>query len=139
MKITAPLSVTTVLFVGLLFASISVPAIASSDCNNLQGCEKKFCEIEKQLNIAQEKGDKRKATGLKKSLENAKEHCTENGLKEELIREIEETQKEITEYGSDLKEAEEYGKEDKVRKYQAKIEEKKNKIKRLEDELSNLK
>ena len=134
-KINAPFSV---LFAGLLFVSTYVPAIASYDCNNLNGCERKFCEIEKQLNIAQEKGNKRKAAGLRKSLDNAKEHCTDNGLKEDLIREIEETQKDITEYESDLKEAEEYGKKDKVNKYQVKIEEKKNKIKILEDELSSL-
>ncbi|MCD6388151.1 MAG: DUF1090 domain-containing protein [Desulfobulbaceae bacterium] len=130
--------VATVVFAGLLFFSTYVSAIASSDCDNLKGCERKFCEIERQLNIAQEKGNKRKADGLRKSLDNAKEHCTDNGLKEDLIREIEEAQKEITEYESDLKEAEEYGKKDKVRKYQVKIEEKKNKIKGLEDELSSL-
>lgn len=137
-KINVPFSVSTVVFAGLLFVSTYVPAIASSDCDSLKGCERKFCEIERQLNIAQEKGNKHKASGLRKSLANAKEHCTDNGLKEDLIREIEETQKDITEYESDLKEAEEYGKKDKVRKYQVKIEEKKNKIKHLEDELSNL-
>ncbi len=138
-KINAPFSVVTVVFAGLLFVSTYVPAIASSDCNNLKGCERKFCEIERQLNIAQEKGNKRKAAGLRKSLDNVKEHCTDNGLKEDLIREIEETQKDKAEYESDLKEAEEYGKKDKVSKYQVKIEEKKNEIKRLGDELSNLK
>lgn len=112
--------------------------IASSDCGSLKGCENKFCEIERQLKIAQEKGNKRKANGLKKSLENAKEHCTDKGLKEDLVEEIEETNNEIIEYESDLKEAKKYGKKDKVRKYQEKIEEEKNKINRLKDELSNL-
>ncbi|MEA3467650.1 MAG: DUF1090 domain-containing protein [Thermodesulfobacteriota bacterium] len=137
-KINTPFSVSTVVFAGLLFVSTCVPAIESSDCNNLKGCERKFCVIEQQLNIAQGKGNKRKSVGLRKSLDNAKEHCTDNGLKEDLIREIEDTQKDITEYESDLKEAEEYGKNDKVRKYQVKIKEEQNKIKRLEDELSNL-
>ncbi len=132
-KISASFPVSTVVFTGLLFVSISVPTRASSDCNNLKGCERKFCKIERQLSIAQEKGNKRKVAGLKKSLDNAKEHCTDNGLKEDLIREIEETQKDIAEYESDLKEADEYGKKDKVRKYRVKIEEKE--IKRLEDEL----
>lgn len=131
-------SISTVVFVGLLFVSTSVPAIASSDCKNLKGCERKLCEIERQLSIAQEKGNKHKIDGLRKSLENAKEHCTDNGLRDDLIQKIEETQNDITDYESDLKEAEEYGKKDKVRKYQAKIEEEKIKIKRLEDELSNL-
>ncbi len=137
-KINATFSVSTVVFTGLLFVSTYVPAIASSDCNNLKGCEKKSCEIERQLNIAQEKGNKPKAAGLRTALDNVKEHCTDKGLKEDLSKEIEETQNDITEYESDLKEAEEYGKKDKVRKYQVKIEEKKNKIKRLEEELSNL-
>ena len=137
-KVNAPFSVSTVVFAGLLFVSTYVPAIASSDCNNLKGCERKFCEIERQLNIAQEKGNKSKAAGLRKSLDNAKKHCTDNGIKEDLIKEIEDTQKDIIEYESDLKEAEEYEKKDKIRKYQIKIEEKKNKIKRLDDELSNL-
>ena len=128
----------TVASISVLFVSISVPVFASSDCINLKGCEKKFCEIERQLNIAQEKENKGKVNGLTRSLENAKEHCTDKGLKEDLVEEIEEANKEIVEYESDLKEAKEYGKKDKVRKYQEKIEEEKNKIKHLEDELSNL-
>lgn len=137
-KNNAPFSVSTVVCVGLLFVSTCVPAIASSDCDDLKGCARKVCEIERQLNIAQEKGNKHKVAGLRKALDNAKEHCTDKGLKEDLLSEIEETQKDITEYESDLKEAEEYGKKDKVRKYQEKIEEKKDKLKRLENELSNL-
>jgi len=128
----------TIASISILFVSISVPVLASSDCGNLKGCEKKFCEIERQLKIAQEKGNKGKVNGLTRSLENAKEHCTDKGLKEDLVEEIEEANNEIIEYESDLKEAKEYGKKDKVRKYQEKIEEEKNKIKHLEDELSNL-
>ena len=137
-KITAPFSVSVFVFAGLLSVSTYALAKTSSDCNNLKGCEKKFCEIERQLNIAQEKGNEHKADGLRTSLDNAKKHCTDQGLQEDLIEEIEESQKDMTEHESDLKEAEEYGKKDKIRKYKAKIEEKKNKIKRLEDELSNL-
>jgi len=128
----------TVILTGLLFVLISAAVIASSDCGNLKGCEKKFCEIERQLNLAQDKGNIRKADGLKRALENAKEHCTDKGLKEDLVEEIEEANEEIVEYESDLKEAKEYGKTDKVRKYQEKIKEEKNKINHLEDELSNL-
>lgn len=128
----------TVAFVGLLFTSIPAPVIASSDCGNLKGCEKKLCEIKRQLKIAQEKDNKRKENGLRKSLENAREHCTDEGLKDDLLEKIEEANNEIVDYESELKEAQEYGKTDKVFKYQEKIEEEKNKIKRLKDELSNL-
>lgn len=128
----------TVVSISVLFVLTSIPVVASSDCGNLKGCEKKFCEIEKQLNIAQEKGHKGKENGLTRSLKNAKEHCTDKGLKEKLVEEIEKSNNDIVEHESDLKEAKEYGKKDKVRKYQEKIEEEKNKIKHLKVELSNL-
>ena len=137
-KIASLFFISTVAFAGLLFISISMAASPSSDCSNLKGCEKKFCEIERQLNIAQEKGNKRKVDGLTKSLEQAKKHCTDKGFREDLVGEIEEAKEEIAEYETDLKEAEEYGKTDKVRKYQEKIEEEKSKITSLEHELSNL-
>ena len=137
-NITVIFSVSTVTLFGLLLISTSIPAIASTDCSNLKGCEKKFCEIERQLDIAQEKDNERKADGLKKALDEAKGHCTDKGFKEDLVEEIGEVKEEIAEYESDLKEAKEYGKTDKVRKYQEKIEEEKIKIKHLEDELSNL-
>ncbi len=137
-KNTVLFSVSTVALAGVLFVSTYVPVLASSYCSNLKGCEKKFCEIERQLNIAKENNNERRADGLRKSLENAKEHCTDQALREDLIGEIDESQQDIAEYESDLKEAEQYGKKDKVRKYQLKIEEEQNKIKRLEDELSNL-
>ncbi|NOQ63739.1 MAG: DUF1090 family protein [Methyloprofundus sp.] len=114
---------------------MQTPAIASVDCGSLKACEKKFCEIESQFKIAQEKGNNRQANGLRISLENAQEHCTDKGLKGDLLEKIEEANNERLEYESDLNKAEEEGKADKVRKYQEKIEEEKNKIKRFEDEL----
>jgi hypothetical protein len=137
-KIASPFFVSTAALAGLLFISTSMATTTSSDCNNLKGCEKKFCEIEGQLKIAQEKGNKRKEDGLTKALEQAKKHCTDKGLREDLVGEIEEAKEEIAEYEADLKEAEEYGKTDKVRKYKEKIEEEKSKIKRLEHDLSQL-
>lgn len=131
-------SVTTTIFAGFLFLSVSAPALASSDCGNLKGCERKFCEIETQLNIAQKTGNKHKVDGLQRALEGAKEHCTDESLREELVDDIEEANEDIIEYQTDLKEAEEDGKADKIRKYQGKIDEENSKIKRLEDELSNL-
>ncbi len=137
-NVAALFLVSKITLAGLLFVSTSAPAITSSDCEKFKGCEKKFCEIERQLNISKEKGNERKTDGLRKSLKNAKEHCTDKGLKTDLIEEIKETKEEIAEYKSDLKEAKEYGKTDKVRKYQEKIKEENNKIKHLEDKLTDL-
>lgn len=133
---TLPISATAL--AGVLFFAIASPAMASSDCRNFKGCERKICEIERQLTIAIEKGNERKASGLSKSLRNVKAHCTATGLEQDLAEEIAESREEIAEYQADLKEAQENGKADKVRKYQAKIKEEQNKIKRLEAELLEL-
>ncbi|MGO1750152.1 MAG: DUF1090 domain-containing protein [Marinobacter sp.] len=137
LKTPTQFSVTTTIFAGFLFLLAPVSALASSDCGNLKGCERKFCEIETQLNTAQEKGNKHEVGGLQRALEGAREHCTDESLKEELAEDIEEAKEDIIEYKADLKEAEEDGKADKVRKYQGKIEEENSKIKRLENELSH--
>ncbi len=131
-------SVSTVALAGLFLFTTSIPVIASSNCENLNGCEKKFCEIEKQLKISQEKGNEHKADGLRRALNNSKENCSDKALKDDLIKEIRDEKKEIVEHESDLKEAEQYQEIDKVRKYLNKIEEKEVKINRLEDEISEL-
>ncbi len=123
---------------GLLFTFTAVPALASLDCGSLKGCDRKFCEIENQLNIAEEKGNDRKAAGLAKALAEANLHCTDEDLREDLVEEIDEAKEDLAAYEADLKEAEEDGDMDDVRKYQKKIEEEKNEIKHLENELSNL-
>ena len=129
----------TTLFLSAVFAVFPLVSMsASADCGSLKSCEKKFCEIESQLSIAQEKGNKQKVSGLKKALKSAKDHCTDKGFKAGLLDEIEEISGEIVEYESNLKEAEEYGKKDKVQKYQEKIEEEKSTINLLKDELSSL-
>ena len=129
-----------VLFLMMAFINfLLTPVIASSECYNLKGCEKKFCEIEKQLTIAQEIGNKDKEKGLKKSLKNAKKYCNNEDLKDSLLEKIEETNNDIIDYESDLKEAKQYEKTEKIHKYQEKIEEEKEKIKHLKDELSTYK
>jgi|LGVE01.1.fsa_nt_gb uncharacterized membrane protein (DUF106 family) len=135
-NITLLFSILTVAFVGLLYFSTS--AFATTDCRNLKGCERKFCEIEQQLVVAQQHGDKRKAEGLRISLKKAKKYCTDEGLRADLVADIEEVEGEITEYEADLLKAEEYGKTDKIRKFQQKLEEEKLKLARLEAELAEL-
>jgi len=137
-KISLIFSAPAITFAGLLFIATPISVVASTDCHSLKGCQKKFCEIEMQIKTAQENDNDRKEDGLKKALSEAKKHCTDNNLKNYLVKEIEEINEEIAEYESDLKEAEEYGKTDKVHKYQEKINEETNKINRLKNELSDL-
>lgn len=132
------LTVTVTVLSGLLFFFSAAPAQASLNCAGLTGCDRKFCEIESQLKIAQERGNDRKAAGLAKALAEAKQHCTAEGLRKELAEEIEEARKDLAAYRADLKEAEEDGDADDVRKYQQKIEEEQDEIDQLEKELSGL-
>ncbi|AGH81053.1 protein yqjC [Psychromonas sp. CNPT3] len=123
---------------GLLFVGVSTPAFATSDCDQFKGCEKKYCAIEKQLSIATEKGNERRADGLLKALGNAKSYCTHQGLKDDVTSKIDAINIKISTYDINLKKAREYEREDKVRKYQYKIKEAKIKRQYLQNTLSNL-
>ena len=131
-------AVLAMVFAGSLFILTPISALASSSCSHLKGCDRKFCEIENQLKISQEKGNKNKADGLQKALEEAKKYCTDEGLRKDLMKEIAEAKEDMSEYQADLTEAEEDGKTDKVRKYQEKIKAQRSEIKDLERELISL-
>lgn len=123
---------------GLVLMLAAFPVIASAGCEGVKGCDRKFCEIEHQLDIARESGNTHRVAGLEKALQEAKRHCTDEGLREDLIDDIEDAKEDLAEYEADLKEAEEDGDTGDRRKYRQKIEEEKNDIKQLEDELSRL-
>ena len=117
---------------------MSLQIAALSDCNRLQGCERKLCEIEMQLMAAKEKNNKHRISGLTRSLENARKNCTDKSLRGDLNEKLEEARSDMAGYEIDFKAAKSEGKVDKILKYQNKIEEEKVKIRYLEDELSDL-
>lgn len=123
---------------GLVLMLTAFPVLASAGCDTLKGCDRKFCEIEQKLDIAQEKGNDHQVAGLEKALKEAQRHCTDEGLREDLIEDIEDAKEDLAEYEADLREAEEDGDTDDRQKYQKKIEEEKNDIRQLEDELFRL-
>ena len=138
-KISARLfTISTTIFTLLIFTLAASPASASSGCESLKGCDRKFCEIKKQIDIAQEKRNYRRADGIKTALEKASLHCTDEGLRQELAEEIMEAEEDLAEYEADLKEAEKDGDMDDLRKYQKKIDEESSTIEQLKNELSNL-
>jgi small-conductance mechanosensitive channel len=139
LKVSAQLFIrSAATFAGLLFLLAAAPALASSGCEGVKGCDRKFCEIEQQLDIAQENGNKYQVAGLEKALKEAKQHCTDEGLREDLIDDIQDAKEDLAEYKADLRESEEDGDMDDRRKYQHKIEEEKAEIQQLENELSHL-
>lgn len=121
---------------GLLISAFSFHSLA--DCSQLKGCDKKYCEIEKQLQIAKDKNNRPQVSGLTKSLDNAKKNCTNAGLKNELSEKIKEANADITEYEDGLQKAKIKGDVKKVTKYQKKIEQKKIEIKGFEKDLAEI-
>ncbi|MFB9134230.1 DUF1090 domain-containing protein [Vibrio olivae] len=124
---------------GFLAGSIQLAAASTLECGKYVGCERKFCEIEQQIVIADNKGNQAKVEGLKIALNQSKLTCTNELLIEDLTSEMSEIKDEISEYESDLLKAKNDNKPDKVKKYVDKIAEEKRKLSQLTEELNTLK
>ncbi len=122
--------------VGLL---IGFNVNAAQNCEDLKGCEAKICHIEKQLDMAKQNNHTRKAEGLNKALENAKDNCSLGGLQSDLQDDIADIKDDIAEHQDDLAEAMEDHDQEKIDKYQQKIEEDQEKLTTLQAELQKLK
>ncbi|MGF1801289.1 DUF1090 domain-containing protein [Vibrio gigantis] len=122
----------------LFLCALSFNSMASTQCDALAGCEKKFCEIEYQIKKAEQYDNQYKVERLTKALKAAKENCTNEGLKEDLRDKIESNEEDLAEYRADLEEAKRDDKADKIQKYQHKIEEELHKIDRLKQELAEI-
>jgi multidrug resistance efflux pump len=114
-----------------LLSALSFGALASSNCSGLAGCERKFCELEGQIEQARESGHTHRLAGLTKALRAARQSCTDEGLRRELADDIRNSEGELADYRADLKAARAAGKQDKVDKYQRKIREEQDELKRL--------
>ncbi|MCX2761033.1 DUF1090 domain-containing protein [Vibrio sp. Sgm 22] len=111
---------------------------ASTQCDALTGCEKKFCEIEYQIKKAEQYDNQYKVERLTTALKAAKENCTNEGLKDDLREKIESNEQDLTEYQADLEEAKRDDRADKIRKYEGKIEKELRKIDKLKQELTEI-
>jgi hypothetical protein len=132
------LSVSTLFISSVLIGGLQTASAFSLECDKYKGCDKKFCEIEKQIVIAKSIGNSQKVKGLNIALTESKSNCSVKSLKEELNFKISDVEKEILEYESDLEEAKEDEKPKKVIKYNDKIAEHKIKLKSLKAELNSL-
>lgn len=133
-----PLTVKTMLKISALTLTLLPLSSFAADCAELVGCDRKFCEIEKQIEYAKANNNAHKLKGLNEALSEAKENCTNQSLYEEVQEDISETQADIAEYQADLTEAEAAGKADKVTKYNNKIKEEQKKLQQLQQQLSEL-
>ncbi|MGF1824607.1 DUF1090 domain-containing protein [Vibrio splendidus] len=122
----------------LFLCAFSFNSMASTQCDALTGCEKKFCEIEYQIKKAEQYDNQYKVERLTTALKAAKENCTNEGLKDDLREKIESNEQNLTEYQADLEEAKRDDRADKIRKYEGKIEKELRKIDKLKQELTEI-
>ena len=122
----------------LFLCAFSFNSMASTQCDALTGCEKKFCEIEYQIKKAEQYDNQYKVERLTTALKAAKESCTNEGLKDDLREKIESNEQDLAEYQADLEEAKRDDRADKIRKYEGKIEKELRKIDKLKQELAKI-
>ncbi|MEZ9462003.1 DUF1090 domain-containing protein [Vibrio splendidus] len=122
----------------LFLCAFSFNSMASTQCDALTGCEKKFCEIEYQIKKAEQYDNQYKVERLTTALKAAKENCTNEGLKDDLREKIESNEQDLAEYQADLEEAKRDERADKIRKYEGKIEKELRKIDKLKQELAEI-
>jgi DNA repair exonuclease SbcCD ATPase subunit len=122
----------------LLLSAFSFSSMASTECDALKGCEKKFCEIEYQIKKAEQYDNQYKVERLTTALKATKENCTNEGLKDDLREKIESSGEDLAEYQADLEKAKQDNRSDKIKKYQRKIEKEQRKIDDLKQELSEI-
>ncbi|MCF7505228.1 DUF1090 domain-containing protein [Vibrio sp. L3-7] len=122
----------------LFLCAFSFNSMASTQCDALTGCEKKFCEIEYQIKKAEQYDNQYKVERLTTALKAAKENCTNEGLKDDLREKIESNEQDLAEYQADLEEAKRNDRADKIRKYEGKIEKELRKIDKLKQELAKI-
>ncbi|PTP10076.1 DUF1090 domain-containing protein [Vibrio splendidus] len=122
----------------LFLCAFSFNSMASTQCDALTGCEKKFCEIEYQIKKAEQYDNQYKVERLTTALKAAKEDCTNEGLKDDLREKIESNEQDLAEYQADLEEAKRDDRADKIRKYEGKIEKELRKVDKLKQELAKI-
>ncbi|MGF1881315.1 DUF1090 domain-containing protein [Vibrio splendidus] len=122
----------------LFLCAFSFNSMASTQCDALTSCEKKFCEIEYQIKKAEQYDNQYKVERLTTALKAAKENCTNEGLKDDLREKIESNEQDLAEYQADLEEAKRDDRADKIRKYEGKIEKELRKIDKLKQELAEI-
>jgi DNA repair exonuclease SbcCD ATPase subunit len=122
----------------LFLCAFSFNSMASTQCDALTGCEKKFCEIEYQIKKAKQYDNQYKVERLTTALKAAKENCTNEDLKDDLREKIKSNEQDLAEYQADLEEAKQDDRADKIRKYEGKIEKELRKIDKLKQELTEI-
>ncbi|MDI9220562.1 DUF1090 domain-containing protein [Pantoea sp. EA-12] len=103
----------------LLTSLVVMPAQA---VNAATGCEAKKQEIQQELSLAREQGNKARIAGLEKALRENSDHCTDSSLLKARQEKVAEKQQKVREREQSLREAQAEGRHDKIEKQQRKLD-----------------
>jgi len=135
------MSYKTVLTAGLLLMGTAV--LQADTCASRQGCAKKICELQKKVEMTTEP---HALARLQKALAEAKANCSDSDLKaraqakadahtQKIERKIDEASADAKKAENRMKDAQAEGRSDKAAKYRHKMEEKLQKVKKLQTQL----
>ena len=122
----------------LTLLAVSSFSFGAESCVSLKGCAQKVCQVEKQISIAKETGNKHKIDGLNEALNKINTHCSDDKIISSLEDDLSKANDELKEHQEDLKEAHAEEKSDKIEKYNAKIKEDEAEISELKEKLSKM-
>lgn len=124
--------------IGLILLAVNVEANTQVNCDDLTGCKKKICNLEKDIAIAKEMKNTARVNGLEISLEKVNTHCTDDKLIEAMENKIDDTKEDLEEHKKEYAEALEDNKPDKVKKYKTKMAEEEEEIIQLKEQVKEL-
>lgn len=122
--------------IGLLLIGVNIQANSLVNCDELIGCEKKICKLEKELESAKKMNIISKVDGLETALDKVRKYCTNDKLIKDLKDKINDKKEDLAEHLEDYEKAVKNNKTDKIKKYETKIAEDKTEIKELQEELN---
>lgn len=116
-------------------AAAQPPASAIQDCSELRSCAAKFCQIQNEIAAAQANGNTHRESGLRRALAEAQKSCTDESLRQERLKAIDEHQEKVREREAELAEARGTGKRDKIDKAQRKLADAQAELREAQDAL----
>lgn len=122
--------------IGLLLISANIQANSLVNCDELIGCEKKICKLEKELESAKKMNIISKVDDLETALGKVRKYCTNDKLIKDLKDKINDKKEDLAEHLEDYEKAVKDNKIDKIKKYETKMAEDKIEIKELQEELN---
>lgn len=117
----------------LLVATLVSSAWAGA--TEAKGCAAKRLDLERQIAVAEREGNQGRLAGLRRALDQVRQHCTDAGLRQQRLDDIREKTRQLGERERELREARDKGDADKIRTRTEKLSEARRELEEARAEL----